>query len=139
MTPKHFTRQEAEALLPTVEPLLKDIQRWRGELESLAERLAEQRARSLGNGHTRSADEDNPQVAAHELELRIRASVEQILALGIEVKDLETGLIDFPALRDGRTVYLCWRLGEDRIAWWHEVDAGFAGRTPLEEEDTSYD
>ena len=50
---------------------------------------------------------------------------------GIELKGLDEGLIDFPSERDGRTVYLCWKLGEDRIEWWHELDTGFAGRQPL--------
>jgi hypothetical protein len=57
--------------------------------------------------------------------------VDEIASHGAQVKDLDTGLIDFPALRHGETVLLCWQLGEDEIAWWHSVEDGFAGRRPL--------
>ena len=56
----------------------------------------------------------------------------RILDTGAQVKDINTGLLDFPALRNGHEVYLCWKYGEDQIAFWHEVDAGFAGRQPIE-------
>lgn len=133
MPPKYFTRAEAEELLPTVAPLLEDIQGWRAELVALEERLAKLRAKAMGNGHAHPADSADPRAEARDLERRITETIAEINALGIEVKDLETGLIDFPSLREGRVVYLCWRLGESDIAWWHEVDAGFAGRTPLED------
>ena len=61
----------------------------------------------------------------------MRALVEEIEALGAEVKDLELGLVDFPAEREGETVLLCWRVGEDEIGYWHGLDEGFAGRRPL--------
>ncbi|HEX6820013.1 MAG TPA: DUF2203 domain-containing protein [Ktedonobacterales bacterium] len=134
MPPKYFTRTEAEALLPTVAPLLRDIREWRAELLHLGERLAELRAKAMGNGHSRP-DDDDPRALAKQLEQRISDALATINALGIEVKDLEMGLIDFPSLREDRVIYLCWRLGEDRIAWWHELAAGFAGRTPLEEDE----
>ena len=56
---------------------------------------------------------------------------QEILGLGVEIKDLDQWLIDFPSQRDGRVVYLCWRRGEENIEWWHDMDAGFAGRQPL--------
>lgn len=59
------------------------------------------------------------------------AGVQEILGYGVEVKDFDRWLIDFPHLRDGKVVYLCWQRGEDRIEWWHEIETGFAGRTPL--------
>ena len=62
----------------------------------------------------------------------LHSTLQDVNTLGCEVKDLETGLIDFPSLREGRIVYLCWRLGEDRIGHWHEVEAGFAGRKPVD-------
>ncbi len=77
---------------------------------------------------------------AELLKLRIQgivdqmgASVARIDGWGITLRDIEAGLIDFPALVDGRQVWLCWRLGEDDVAWWHELDAGIAGRRPLAE------
>jgi hypothetical protein len=65
------------------------------------------------------------------LRAEIAACVEELDRLGIQVKDLDTGLIDFPSVRDGEEILLCWQLGEDEIAWWHRVDDGFAGRRPL--------
>jgi hypothetical protein len=132
MTPRYFTRAEAEALLPVVEPVLRDLQRWQAELTALQVDLAAERAKAMGNGHAQR-DGDDPLTRARQLERRMAKAVEELTALGIEIKSLETGLIDFPALRDGRVVLLCWRLGETRIAWWHEIDTGFAGRLPLEE------
>ena len=61
----------------------------------------------------------------------IKRCVEELAALGVQVKDLDTGLVDFPSWRDGEEVLLCWRLGEDEVAWWHTLDGGFAGRQPL--------
>ena len=58
-------------------------------------------------------------------------AMQEIGGLGIEIKDFERGLCDFPHLRDGRVVYLCWQKGEDAIEWWHDIEAGFAGRQPL--------
>jgi hypothetical protein len=68
---------------------------------------------------------------AESLVDEINERLARINSWGVELKGLDEGLVDFPAERDGHTVYLCWKLGEDRIAWWHEIDAGFAGRQPL--------
>ena len=133
MPQKLFTRAEAEALLPTVAPLLEELRGWRTELAALEERLATLRAKAMGNGHAHTEDGEDPRATAQRLERQITEAIAQVNALGIEVKDLQMGLIDFPAIRDGRVVCLCWRLGETHIAWWHEVDAGFAGRAPLED------
>jgi hypothetical protein len=133
MTPRYFTRAEAESLLPVVEPILRDLQRWQAELAALQADLAAERAKAMSNGHAQR-DGDDPLTRARKLERHMARAVEELTALGIEIKSLETGLIDFPALRDGRVVLLCWRLGEARIAWWHEIDTGFAGRSPLEDE-----
>ena len=133
MTPRYFTRAEAEALLPVVEPILRDIQRCAAELVALQQRMAAERTKAMGNGHAHRDGADDPGAQARLCEQRMRDALTDLNARGIEVKDLATGLIDFPSLRDGRIVLLCWRLGEPRIAWWHEVDAGFAGRAPLED------
>jgi hypothetical protein len=68
---------------------------------------------------------------ARQLTERLQAHLAAVQALGIEVKDIERGLIDFRHQREGRDVYLCWMLGEQDIAWWHPVETGFAGRQPL--------
>lgn len=63
---------------------------------------------------------------------KLSSSTGQLEALGVQLKDYERGLIDFPSLRDGRVILLCWQLGEgDQLEWWHDVDTGFAGRQPL--------
>ena len=63
--------------------------------------------------------------------MKAEALIKAIVELGVALKDIEQGLIDFPTERDGRIVYLCWRQGEDEIRFWHELDTGFAGRRPL--------
>lgn len=68
-----------------------------------------------------------------EVVRRMQAAVVQIDGWGITLRDIATGLIDFPALANGRPIWLCWRLGEDDIAWWHEVNSGFDTRQPLSE------
>jgi len=102
-----FTRTQAEALLPTVRPLLEDLQR---------------RAAAYQRRPT------DP--VAREIEALLR----EIAELGVEVKDPNVGLIDFRTQRRGREVYLCWKLGEgDRIAFWHDLESGFAGRKIIED------
>ena len=68
-----------------------------------------------------------------DLSRRIADQAREVAESGAIIKDLDAGLLDFLALRDGREVFLCWRLGEERIAWWHEIDAGLSGRQPLED------
>lgn len=130
--PKYFTRDEAEALLPRVESLLSEIQSLREQVVEQEERLAEYRVKLMSNGHQHGDEMQRLQAGVTTANTEIARRVRNIAALGVLVKDLDTGLIDFPTLRDGHEVYLCWRLGEgNRIAWWHEVDSGFAGRQPL--------
>jgi hypothetical protein len=132
--PTYFTREQAEALLPQVEPLLREIQALRLAAAELAARLATQREKVAGNGHLPQDDQRQTRDELDGINERIAERVEEIQARGILLKDLDTGLIDFPTLRDGREVYLCWKLGEDRVCWWHPIETGFAGRQPLEEE-----
>ena len=73
-------------------------------------------------------------VAYAQILTELTRNIAELEALGVQLKDFERGLIDFPSLRDGRVVLLCWQLGEgDELEWWHDVDAGFAGRTPQSE------
>ena len=67
----------------------------------------------------------------HERAVDLAAAIHAIQALGVLVKDLDSGLVDFPSVRDGEEILLCWRLGEDEVAWYHGPDDGFAGRQPL--------
>ncbi len=87
---------------------------------------------SIGNGHVK--DEDSVGRQRREAEALVQQLNERLARIngwGVEMKGVEEGLFDFPSDRDGRVVYLCWRAGEERISWWHELDAGFAGREPL--------
>ena len=133
MRQRHFTLEEALALLPQLTELLEALRTRRRELQALERRLTERyEHRARGNGQVRGGEE-LARVQA-ELEAGITQLNEQVAAvhaLGVELKDVEQGLIDFPSLRDGEEIYLCWRLGEPTIAWWHALDTGFAGRQPL--------
>lgn len=136
MPPRLYTLEEAEALLPRLVPVLEAIreaQREPGEAEA---ELQGSRQAIGSNGHGAKADsfaKARDAMAATEVVLRERLG--ELTELGIELKDPSTGLIDFRSQRDGRIVYLCWRLGEPRIDWWHDLEAGFAGRQPLERRD----
>jgi len=130
--PERFTRAEAEALLPRLGPLLEGLRAMSQELAGGMARYEALRAKMRGNGHAHQGEFQALGVRLRELRGAMEARIREIAALGVLVKDPTSGLIDFPTLRDGRTVYLCWRLGEgERIRHWHEVDAGFAGRQPL--------
>lgn len=129
---RFFTVDEANALLPEVEPLVVRLQRLGQELSEVRSRLAGLQWKVRANGHLAPADLAADTRRARELAEEVQALVERIQALGCEVKDIELGLVDFPALRNGRPVYLCWRLGEPRVAYWHELDTGFAGRRPVD-------
>ena len=124
---KIFTLEEANALLPTVRSVLLKIQRAHKRLavyHSEAKRASE--GAELGGGGL----VDGPLYA--ELLIKLTELMNNLESLGVELKDLERGLVDFPSLREGRVVLLCWQVGEgDKLEWWHDVDAGFAGRTPL--------
>jgi hypothetical protein len=132
MPPRHFTPEEANAALAQVRPLAETlVAHRRAQLEALASR-ARLSARIAGNGG--DFDPQEPRDLEQEVEREAEAvtrAVEQLDALGVLVKDLDEGLVDFPALRDGAEVLLCWKVGEDEVAFWHGVDEGFAGRKPL--------
>ena len=124
---KIFTVEEANALLPDVRIILAKIQRahrkltkYRDEAKKASE-VAEQGGGGIADGAAYAA-------VLTELTLQLA----ELEGLGVQLKDFERGLVDFPSLREGRVVLLCWQLGEgDELEWWHDVDAGFAGRTPL--------
>lgn len=133
--PDYFTRAEAEALLPRITPMLREIQQLRQEQRAHDEALAADRAKVLGNGHMPPEQLRVHQRESLSAERQIARLARALGELGVILKDLDTGLVDFLALRDGHPVYLCWRLGEPRIAWWHEIEAGFAGRMPLDDDE----
>jgi hypothetical protein len=120
-----FSPEEANRLLETLRPLVSDLMQARARLLEMQPALAGVLEKLLGNGGSR--------LTAELLDTfeRLRADVRAIEAEGVLVKDLETGLLDFPSEREGEIVFLCWRFGEPTVAHWHSVDTGFAGRQPL--------
>ena len=133
MAERHFTREEATALLEEVRPVAEALVAHRRALTVAAARRAMITARISGNGG--DFDPQEPRELDEQLEREaeaVKRAVEQLQRLGVLVKDLDRGLVDFPTLRDGEEVLLCWQVGEGEIAHWHGVDEGFAGRKPLD-------
>jgi hypothetical protein len=128
----HFTVGEANALLPTVRAIVERMVEHRRELGAALERreVLGVLTGSNGGGFNPRLPAEVDQAVEQAAE-GIKHCVEELTALGVLVKDLDTGLVDFPSVRDGGEVLLCWQLGEDEIGWWHLPEAGFAGRRPL--------
>jgi hypothetical protein len=129
---RHFTPEEANAALDEVRPLVERmVTQRRAHVDALT-RQEELEARIRGNGGGIPPAELAGAAAEVEREARRLAKiVGELGELGVQVKDLDEGLVDFPALHHGETVLLCWKLGEDEIGYWHTVEDGFAGRRPL--------
>jgi len=133
MTPKRFTRDEAEELLPYIAPLLfklRELKRHRDELQAQGAQVVQ---KSRGNGHGVDNEAGKVRREMEEAGTQINELIDKVQGMGIELKDADAGLIDFRSIREGREVYLCWKLGEEHVSFWHEIDAGFAGRQTLEE------
>jgi len=132
---KTFTLDEAQSLLPVLEALLKraiDGKRAAEEVESQLSDLS--RRIYLAGGMRVNLAEVASQRAEMESHLeRVRESISEIDSIGVQVKDLDTGLLDFPFRLDEDIVLLCWRLGETAIEHWHTVESGFQGRQPVDE------
>ncbi|GAB4498572.1 MAG: hypothetical protein OHK003_11280 [Anaerolineales bacterium] len=124
--PKYYTPAEANNLLEIVRPMV-------GELMEIGERIRSRQPeiwlvveKSAGNG-------GNPELSKMLPDFdRLDAILHRLQDMDIQVKDLSTGLIDFLAVKDGRAIYLCWKYGEGSIQFWHEIEAGFAGRQPID-------
>jgi hypothetical protein len=132
--PRHFTLEQANAALEEVRPLAERMVAHRREVATLLGRRAWLTTTIAGNG----GDLDPGELARVEAEIADEAKgvaqcVNGIHGLGAQVKDADEGLVDFPALRDDEEVLLCWKLGEDEVAFWHGLEDGFAGRRPVEE------
>ena len=121
---KHYTRDQARALLPQVKLWLKQIQQLRSEMETHEEKLAALLAAHGDQG----GDLANRWVKTMA---EIKDVLLQFQDREIQLKDLDRGLIDFPAIREGKEVFLCWEKDENDIDFWHHLDAGYAGREPL--------
>jgi hypothetical protein len=122
---RHFTRAEANALLPHLTDILNQLRSAKGELTD-----AEAHEALAGAAPTNGGGEEGRRVGVAFLE--VRRLLETIEQSGIVLRDIDRGLVDFPAVIDGREVYLCWELGEDDVNYWHDLEAGYRGREPLD-------
>lgn len=125
-----FTRTEASRVLPRLRPMLEDLREEWLRIKKLNPEIQKTREKAMLDGYSPHGVEYVESVS------HLMLVMSQIREMGVLVKDLEKGLVDFPYLKDDRVVYLCWHLGEESIDYWHEVEAGFAGREPLNENDT---
>lgn len=121
---RHYTVEEANRLLPRLEPMLD-------KLVEARDRLTETEAHEAlsGAAPTNGGGGEGRQVG--EAFLEVRRLLMELQELGLVVRDIDRGLIDFPAIIEGREVYLCWERGEEAIGHWHDLEAGYGGRRPL--------
>ena len=129
--PRYFTVEEANQALPRLRQWLPRLRARRRSLDVAQHKLADLAVKAAANGNLVEEEVLSTQREAQRLAEELNKLVTRINGLGCQLKDMEQGLVDFPALREGREVYLCWRLGEEEVAFWHEVQAGFGGRQPL--------
>jgi hypothetical protein len=132
VAPRYFTAEEANEALEEVRPLTEELVEHRHELVELQERQVSLTGRIAGNGGNVEPQElQELQERLDEEVAGIARCVARIHDLGALVKDLDQGLVDFPARRGGEDVFLCWRVGEEEIGFWHGLEEGFSGRRPL--------
>lgn len=125
---KFYSVDDANRALPLVRAIVSDIVTQYRKVEELQQRLSRvRRDRKRKSDDLYAAELDQTQNELETEEDRLRDYVDELRKLGVELKS-EDGLCDFPSLRDGREIYLCWRLGESQVTHWHELEAGFAGR-----------
>jgi hypothetical protein len=132
MARRHFTPEEANDLLSDVRPIAEELVARRRAFVVTTARRARLASRIAGNGG--DFDPQEPRALEEQLVQEgeaVARCVERLNHLGVLVKDLDRGLVDFPALRAGEEVLLCWQVGEDEVAYWHGLEEGFAGRKPL--------
>jgi hypothetical protein len=134
---RHFTLTEAERTRAEVEPILIEAMEGRRALAEVEENLAAvaRRIGMLGGSLVAQKEISEMRLRYNQLGMKVQRAVETIHATGCLVKDLEMGLLDFPAILNDEEVLLCWRLGEDRIRYYHGMNEGFAGRKPLDPHD----
>ncbi|HMF15539.1 MAG TPA: DUF2203 domain-containing protein [Gemmataceae bacterium] len=129
---KYFTVAEANATLPLARAIVKDITTLARDLRERHERLKRlepNEGAKLGQAYQEEVEQVRTEFERDQE--RMRDFLKELNDLGIQLKDFDTGLLDFPCLLDGREVYLCWKQGEPEVTHWHEIDAGFKGRREI--------
>lgn len=134
MADKYFSREEAERLLPVIAPCLERARQDKRLCEDLSTELAvaSMRIMALGGSQPPQQILAGKRAERDRLREQVEEAVNKISELGCLIKDLDLGLVDFPSLDGDEEILLCWKLGEERIRFWHGVDEGYAGRKPLE-------
>ena len=127
-TPRYFTLEEANTVVTLIRSQVKEILDIRQGILDKQPEIWPVVERAAGNGGSKQASQVTLDFQ------RMDTLVREVMATGAILKDINTGLVDFPALRDGREVYLCWKYGEGEVAYWHETNAGFSGRKSIDEE-----
>jgi hypothetical protein len=139
---RFYDVDRANARVPELRDILELLRDQRAELIRLRDLVLERQSAveagtESGSGSSRGSD-DEPDDELRLIRLRMQGLIDQMQAgvaridgLGITLRDIESGLVDFPALASGRQIWLCWRLGEDEVGWWHELSTGFSERQPL--------
>ena len=122
---RNVTVEEAHQFVPMLEKDMLELKSLRSKLEALGVEMSA----LFENVHFNGGHRKTPEFL--RLSSQFRGAIERINSYGCVIKNIDPGLVDFPHLRDGREVYLCWQFGEDEIRYWHDIDAGFAGRQPL--------
>ena len=122
---RHFTAAEANQILPQVRALVGQVLQARQKIVDAHPELAPMLDRAIGNGGSKKAGD---MVVEFK---RIEDNVQALQSLGCILKDIATGLVDFPSIRNGREVLLCWKYNEPQVLYWHDLQSGFAGRQPI--------
>ena len=135
MAERYFDKDEAEELLPMIASVLTDVRQRKQKVDRLDHELAQAAAKImvLGGWMPPYRELAEKRALREQTAAKIQEAVDKIQETGCVVKDLDEGLVDFPSVREGREVYLCWKLGEERIGYWHGLEEGFAGRKPLQD------
>jgi hypothetical protein len=141
--PDFYDFERANARLPELREKLLQLRSLRGDVVAVRDRIVELNAPALAGGSAPTPagpTRDDADKETRRLRMRLQGLVDQMQAAvlqidewGIQLREIEAGLVDFPALAMGRPIWLCWRLGEDRVEWWHEVSEGFDGRRRIED------
>ena len=138
MARTHFSVGDVEALIPALERIFTDVLQLRAALRSIEEKL-ERAGVKMSREELLESDDGSTDVRRAKALFRgfyeaLSDEIELVRALGGEVKDIEQGLVDFPARRRGEDILLCWRLGEKTIGFWHGLESGYAGRRPIDDD-----
>ena len=137
MASKYFSRQEAEKLLPLIEASLRQAREEKQALDALQEEFSQAASKImvLGGSFPPYSDLVKKKSEREQASTRVVDAITKIQETGCVVKDLDEGLVDFPSIIEGQEAFLCWKLGEPRIEYWHDLEEGFAGRKPIDPEE----